>query len=37
VHKDDNNMGGTLGLINGLLLTQGSVFGFLRYRKQRWK
>ena len=37
VHKDENNMGGTLGLINGLLLVQGSVFGLLRYRKQRWK
>lgn len=37
VHKDENSIGGTLGLINGLLLAQGSVFGILRYRKQRWK
>ena len=37
VHKDDDNMGGTLGLINGIILAQGSVFGLLRYRKQRWK
>ena len=37
VHKDENNMGRTLGLINGLLFAQGSVFGLLRYRKQRWK
>ena len=36
VKKDDNNIAGAMGLINGIIAVEGSIFGFIRYRKQRW-
>ena len=36
VKKDDNNIAGAMGLINGIIAAEGSIFGFIRYRKQRW-
>ncbi len=36
VKKDENHMGGALGVINGMIALEGSLFGIIRYRKQRW-
>lgn len=36
VKKDDNGLGGTTGVMGGIIAIEGSLFGFIRYRKQRW-
>ena len=36
VQKDSNSLAGTMGLINGILVIEGGIFGYLSYRKQRW-
>lgn len=36
IKKENDNMMRTVGLINGILAIEGGIFGFLRYRKQRW-
>lgn len=36
VKKDDNDLSGTTGLMGGIIAIEGSLFGFIRYRKQRW-
>lgn len=36
VKKDDKGLAGAMGLINGIIVIEGGIFGFLRYRKQRW-
>lgn len=33
---DDKGLAGAMGLINGIIVIEGGIFGFLRYRKQRW-
>lgn len=37
VKQDNMGIGGAMGLINGILAAEGSLFGFIRYRKQRWR
>ena len=36
VKKDKNGLAGAMGLINGIIAAEGSIFGFIRFRKQRW-
>ncbi len=36
IKKDDSGIAGTMGLINGIIAVEGSLFGFFSYRKQRW-
>lgn len=36
IKKEDNKLMGVMGLINGILVIEGGIFGFFRYRKQRW-
>ena len=36
VQEDSNSLAGTMGLINGILVVEGGIFGYLSYRKQRW-
>lgn len=41
IQEENNHMMRTVGMINGIILMEGGIFGFLRYRKQRigrlWK
>ncbi len=36
VKEEENRLIGTMALVNGIIVVEGGIFGFLRYRKQRW-
>ena len=36
VKKDDNGLGGATGIMGGIIAIEGSLFGFISFRKQRW-
>lgn len=36
VKRDERDVGGATGLMGGIIAIEGSLFGFIRYRKQRW-
>ena len=36
IEEDDRNLVGAMALVNGIIAIEGGIFGFLRYRKQRW-
>lgn len=36
IKEENNNMMRSIGLVNGIILAEGGIFGFLGYRKQRY-
>lgn len=36
IKEENNHMMKSIGLINGIILIEGGIFGFLRYKKQRF-
>ena len=36
IKEEKNGLAGAMGMTGGILMAEGTIFGFLRFRKQRW-